>query len=46
MGGNVEREQLKKVYPSKTWAKKVDNMSDQQITAIYIRLQSERKLGR
>ena len=41
---NQKREALKKVYKSDSWQTKVNKMSDSQITAIYIRLQSERKL--
>lgn len=44
MAGNQEREQLKKVYPSKTWARKVDKMTDDQVVAIYLRLKSQNKL--
>jgi len=44
---NQEKEELKKAYPqSKQWAEKVDKMSAEQATAIYIRLRSQGKLGR
>lgn len=49
--GNTEQEQaqekeaVKAAYPSKKWKSKVDNMSPAQITAIYIRLRAEGKLG-
>lgn len=47
MSVHMEREQLKKAYPnSKSWAEKVDKMSPSQVTAIYIRLKSQGKLGR
>lgn len=42
-----EREELKKAYPnSKQWHEKVEKMSADQVTAIYIRLRSQGKLGR
>ncbi len=45
--GNQEREELKKAYPnSKRWQLKVDNMRPDEVTAIYIRLRSQGKLGR
>lgn len=44
---NKEREELKKAYPkSKKWHDKVNKMSPNQVTAIYIRLKSEGKLGK
>lgn len=44
---NKEREELKKAYPkSKGWHEKVDKMPDSQVTAVYIRLQNARKLGK
>lgn len=47
MGKNQEREELKKAYPnSEQWHDKVNKMSDDQVTAIYIRLRNERKLGK
>lgn len=45
--GNQDREELKKAYPkSKQWHEKVDNMSPGQVTAIYIRLRAQGKLGK
>lgn len=45
--GNQDREELKKAYPGNSrWADKVDRMNPQQVTAIYIRLRSEGKLGK
>lgn len=42
-----EREELKKAYPnSQKWQDKVNKMRPDQVTAIYIRLKSEGKLGR
>ncbi|MET0785914.1 MAG: hypothetical protein ABWY25_04350 [Paenisporosarcina sp.] len=38
------REELKKAYPSKNFAEKVDKMRPDQVTAIYIRLRSQGKL--
>lgn len=44
---NQEREELKKAYPnSEQWRAKVDNMNPSQVTAIYIRLKAQGKLGR
>ncbi len=40
----AERERLKAVYPSKTWAQKVDKMSDSQVVAVYLRLKRQNKL--
>lgn len=40
------REELKKAYPSDQWAKKVDAMRPDQVTAIYIRLRSQGKLAK
>lgn len=42
----MEREQLKRAYPSKSWKEKVDAMSTQQAIAVYIRLRSNGKLGK
>lgn len=45
--GNQEREELKKAYPgSEKWAEKVDKMRPEQVTAIYIRLRAQGKLGK
>lgn len=44
MGTRAEREQLKKQYPSKTWAAKLDKMSDSQVIAILLRLKLQGKL--
>lgn len=41
---NEKREQLKTVYPSKVWARKVDRMTDGQVIAIFMRLRREGKL--
>lgn len=46
--GNIEqdREVIKKAYPnSDSWAEKVDKMSPAQVSAVYIRLKKEGKLG-
>lgn len=41
-----QREAVKSAYPnSKSWASKVDNMSDTQVTAIYLRFKSENKIN-
>jgi hypothetical protein len=39
-----EREQLKTVYNSKAWARKVDNMPEAQVIAIFKRLKAQGKL--
>lgn len=39
-----EREMLKKAYPSKSWARRVDKMSDSQIAAIFLRLRAQGKV--
>lgn len=39
-----KREMLKKAYPSKAWAKKVEKMSESQVTAVYLRLKSQNKI--
>lgn len=44
MATRAERELLKKVYPSKKWAEKVDKMSDSQVIAVTQRLKSQNKL--
>jgi hypothetical protein len=44
MDDNQKREALKKVYPSAKWATKVDKMSSAQVTAVFLRLQAEKKL--
>lgn len=38
------RQALKKAYPSKKWAVKVDNMSDGQVAAVYLRLKAQHRL--
>lgn len=44
MGNNAERELLKKAYPNKQWARRVDNMSDSQVVAVYMRLKLQGKV--
>jgi hypothetical protein len=39
-----KKEQLKKAYPSKKWAEKVDRMSEGQTVAVYLRLKSQAKI--
>lgn len=41
---SLKREQLKKAYPSKSWEHKVNNMTDEQVVAIYLRLKSQNKV--
>jgi hypothetical protein len=38
------RDALKSVYPGKKWAKRVDNMTDDQALAIYLNLKSQDKI--
>ena len=40
-----KREALKAVYPSKRWATKVNNMSDNQVIAVYLRFKSQGKVN-
>lgn len=44
MGNNQDREQLKRAYPNKKWADKVDKMSDSQVVAVVLRLRQQGKL--
>jgi hypothetical protein len=48
MGNDAEttkkREELKGVYKSPNWAKKVDGMKDTQVVAIYLNLKAQKKL--
>lgn len=44
MASNKEREALKKAYPSKKWAEKVNKMSDAQVIAVYMRLRLQGKI--
>lgn len=44
MDTNQKRQELLKVYPH--WTDKVAKMSDAQVTAIFLRLQSSGKLGK
>lgn len=44
MGNNQDRDQLKRAYPSKKWADKVDKMSDSQVVAVILRLRQQGKL--
>lgn len=37
MSVDEKREYLKALYPSKRWAKRVDRMRDDQVTAIYLK---------
>ena len=39
-----EREQLKRVYPTKKWALKVDKMDDGQVMAIWFKFKNEGKI--
>lgn len=39
-----QREELKKIYPSKKWAEKVDKMSESQVAAVYLRLKQQSKV--
>lgn len=39
-----ERELLKRAYPSKKWAEKVDKMADSQVIAVLMRLKAQGKI--
>lgn len=39
-----KREAVKGAYPGKKWKDKVDLMTDDQVTAIYIRLKAQGKV--
>jgi len=41
MASPAERQLLKRAYPSKQWAQKVDKMSDAQVIAVLMRLKSK-----
>lgn len=42
---SIKRELIKKAYPSSmTWPKKVDNMPEGQVIAIFFRLKREGKI--
>ena len=40
-----KREVLKRVYSGQKWQRKVDNMADDQVTAIYLRLKTQGKIS-
>jgi hypothetical protein len=40
-----KREVLKRLYRSAKWARKVDGWSDDQVTAVYLRLKSQGKIS-
>ena len=44
MSGISQRELIKKAYPTKAWAIKVDKMSDSQVTAIFFSLRRQGKV--
>ena len=45
MSGMSKREMIKQAYPyNKTWSKKVDQMPEGQVTAIFFKLKRERKI--
>ena len=37
MNNSQIRDTVKEMYPNQSWAKQVDNMSDDQVTAIYLK---------
>lgn len=39
-----QREALRNVYPGAEWQKKVTDMSDEQVVAIYLRLKGQGKV--
>lgn len=47
MNTDQQREELKKAYPhSPEWHKKVKRMSGSQVSAVYIRLKAQGRLGK
>lgn len=44
MATHSERELVKSAYPSKTWADKVNLMSDSQVIAVLSRLRAQGKI--
>ncbi len=44
MGYPKEREAVKGAYRSLRWKKRIDNMSDNQVLAIYMRLRTQGKI--
>jgi hypothetical protein len=44
MAVKQEREMLKKAYPNKKWAEKVDKMTSAQVAAMILRLKQQNKL--
>ena len=44
MNAQQMREAIKYVYPSQSWKLKVKEMTDQQVTAIYLRFKKEGKI--
>ena len=44
MASRQQRELLKKAYPNKKWAEKVDSMTDTQVVAVYMRLKQQKKI--
>lgn len=44
MGHNNTREAVKKAYPNRKWATRVDKMTDAQVVAVYFRLQKQGKV--
>jgi hypothetical protein len=44
MNDNQTKEAIKKVYPTSSWAQRVDKMRPDQATAVYIRLRNQAKL--
>lgn len=44
MASRQQRELLKKAYPGKKWAKKVEKMTEAQVVAVYMRLKQQNKI--
>ncbi|AWN05916.1 hypothetical protein SEA_CRICKO_52 [Streptomyces phage CricKo] len=44
MSGISKREMIKKAYPTKAWAAKVDKMPDSQVVAIFFSLRRKGKV--
>ena len=44
MGRVMEREAVKGAYKNPTWARRVNQWSDDQVVAVYLRLKKQKKI--
>lgn len=44
MSTDEMRQALKRVYPGPKWSHKVDQMNNEQVIAVYVRLKQQNKL--